>query len=130
MFLVRDIVLMTDDNLVNDQRFWPFWLGTAGVALLCSLLALWQKQAVYATVTVGVGSYVFASSIAGIMLVSGVAPIRFRWFCLIFIAGAIAGVITHLMVPTAQPLSMRTKLVGMPGLPAMKPDPSYGSVFA
>ena len=131
MFLVRDIVLTTDDDLVNNRSMWLlFWLGTAAFGILCSLVALCFKEVVYVTATVGVGSYVFASSIAGIRLASGGTPIHFGWYIPIYIAAGIAGIVAHLSVQPEPPLLLRTKLSGLPGLPAMKLDPAYGTVFA
>ena len=131
MFLVRDIVLTTDDDLVNHRDMWLlFWLGTAAFGILCSLVALCFKELVYVTATVGVGSYVFASSIAGIILASGGTPIHFGWYILIYIAAGIAGIVAYLSVQPEPPLLLRTKLSGLPGLPAMKQDPAYGTVFA
>ena len=82
------------------------------------------------TATVGVGSYVFASSIAGIILASGGTPIHFGWYILIYIAAGIAGIVAYLSVQPEPPLLLRAKLSGLPGLPAMKQDPAYGTVFA
>ena len=104
MFLVRDIVLTTDDDLVNHRNMWLlFWLGTAAFGILCSLVALCFKELVYVTATVGVGSYVFASSIAGIILACGGTPIHFGWYILIYCAAGIAGIVAYLSVQPEHP---------------------------
>ena len=128
MFLVRNIVVSTVPDIVNDRSFGWYWLGTLAVSLACGLLALRQRPLVYAVTTVLVGAYVNAAALSGIVLICAGQTMGFHFFSILFLTAGLAGTITHVVVRPEPPPSVRGS-VKLAGLPAMKSDPAYGSVF-